>query len=100
MRNVFLLIYDPFPQSASLVKQKFLNLYVPSPILNLQSIFSLPLFCPLNFCSSLMDCIRRVCSGLLLISLSCHSALLSHRLTVAWRVYTWRSHTHTQSQTP
>ncbi|ROL52226.1 hypothetical protein DPX16_8630 [Anabarilius grahami] len=61
MRNFFLLIYDPFPQSASPVKQKFLNLYAPSTILNQQSFFSLALFCPLHFCPSLMDSIRGVC---------------------------------------
>lgn len=81
--NLFLLIYDPFPQSASPVKQKFLNFYAPSPTLNLQSFFSLALFCPLISARLRWTAFEESACGLLLISLSCHSALLSHRLTVA-----------------
>lgn len=94
MRNFFLLICYPFPQSASLMKQKFLNLYVPHPSSTYNPSSPFLSFAPFVSAHLWWTAFKGSACGLLLISLSCHSALLSHRLTVAWTVYTWRSHTH------
>lgn len=59
-RNLFLLIYDPFPQSASPGKQKLLNVY--APLTHLQPTILLPCsLLALHFCPYPMDCIWRVC---------------------------------------